>query len=401
MLERLISYFDKRITIDTQEKVLNDYMKKAQLELIRQAHPYTIRQLKNGRWQTYVKDPTKPTGRKEIKAATQEGIYEALSEYYVTSEKFSDVFCSWIEHMKTYGKTGGTLQRHEQRYKKYIEGSKLDAMPMRKINLLQLEAECNRIVSAYNLPYHEWQQVKTIILGVFKYAVKKGLLTENPMERVEINVRYRQVSKKASDSQVFQSEEYEALLNYLDAKYTETEDLAYLAIKFGFYTGLRVGELSAIQFGDISGRSLHVVREEIGDKTKVNGKWIEKRIVVNHTKTNTDRYVTLLPKALEIINKIKKGHNYSNESFVFTRNGERLTERQLAYVLEKYSAHYGTQMKSTHKIRKTYASRLYASGVPLEHIRKELGHQSLMTTEKYIFNPFTEAETYELMAQAV
>lgn len=60
-----------------------------------------------------------------------------------------------------------------------------------------------------------------------------------------------------------------------------------------------------------------------------------------------------------------------------------------------------TQMKSTHKIRQTYAKRLYASGVPLEHIRKELGHQNLTTTEKYIFNPFTEKETYELMAQAV
>ena len=375
-------------------------MKKAQLELIKQAHKYTVRQLKNGRWQTYVKDPTKPTGRKEIKAATEEGIYEALSKYYVTSEKFEEVFCLWIEHMREYGKTGGTLQRHEQRYKKYIEGSKLASMQVRNVNILKLEAECNRIVATYDLSYKEWQQVKTILNGVFKYAVKKGLLTENPMPKVEINVRYRQISKKESSSQVFQSEEYEALLNYLDAKYTETEDLAYLAIKFGFYTGLRVGELSAIQFGDISGRNLHIVREEIREKVKVNGKWKAKRIVVNHTKTNTDRYVTLLPKALEIINKIKENRNYNNESFIFTRNGARLTERQLAYVLEKYSAHYGTQMKSTHKIRKTYASRLYASGVPLEHIRKELGHQNLTTTEKYIFNPFTE-ETYELMAQAV
>lgn len=177
--------------------------------------------------------------------------------------------------------------------------------------------------------------------------------------------------------------------------------MAYLAIKFGFYTGLRVGELSAIQFGGVNGRNLHIVREEIREKVKVNGKWQAKRIVVNHTKNNMDRYVTLLPKALEIINKIKENRNYNNESFVFTRNNARLTERQLAYVLEKYSAHYGTQMKSTHKIRKAYASRLYASGVPLEHIRKELGHQNLTTTEKYIFNPFTEEETYELMAQAV
>lgn len=391
------------VPVDTQKKVLDNYMRKAQLELIKQAHPYAITPPKTegGRWQTYVKDTTKKSGRKEVKAPTEEAIYEALSVYYLIGDTFSEVYNSWLEYIRGYGKSGGTIQRHEQRYKKYFENSKIVSMSVRNINLLTLEAECNRIVTDFNLSYHEWQQAKAILLGTFKYAVKKGLIVENPMERIEIGVRFRQVSKKPSETQVYQTDEFNDLMAYLGAKYTETEDDSFLAIKLGLMTGVRVGELAALQFGDVEGKKLHIVREEVRRKTKVNGKWISACVVVPHTKTNTDRFVTLLPKALDVIKRLQEKHpDHKDTDFLFTRNGERLRERQLAYVLEKYSERKGKATKSTHKMRKTYASRLNASGVPLEHIRVELGHRYLTSTMDYIYNPLTNDETYDLMAQA-
>lgn len=391
------------IPAETLDKVLDDYMKKAQLELIKQAHPYAITPPKTegGRWQTYVKDTSKKSGRKEVKAPTEEAIYEVLGEYYLIGDTFSQVYHSWIEYIRSYGKAGGTIQRHEQRYKKYFENSKIVGMSVRNVNLLALEAECNRIVAEFNLSYHEWQQAKAILLGTFKYAIKKGLISENPMKRIEIGVRYRQVSKKPSETQVYQTDEYNDLVSYLEAKYTETEDDSFLAIMLGLMTGVRVGELAALQFDDVTGHKLHVLREEVRRKTKVDDKWISACVVVPHTKTNTDRFVTLLPKALDIIRRLEEKHpDHKSTDFLFTRNGERLRERQLAYVLEKYSERKGKATKSTHKMRKTYASRLNAKGVPLEHIRVELGHRYLTSTMDYIYNPLTEKETYKLMAQA-
>lgn len=391
------------VPVDTQKKVLDNYMRKAQLELVKQAHPYAITPPKTegGRWQTYVKDTTKKSGRKEIKAPTEEAIYEALSVYYLIGDTFSEVYDSWLEYIRGYGKSGGTIQRHEQRYKKYFENSKIVTMSVKNVNLLTLEAECNRIVTDFNLSYHEWQQAKAILLGTFKYAVKKGLIVENPMERIEIGVRFRQVSKKPSETQVYQTDEFNDLMAYLEAKYTETEDDSFLAIKLGLMTGVRVGELAALQFGDVVGKKLHIIREEVRKKTKVNGKWLSTCVVVPHTKTNTDRFVTLLPKALDVIKRLREKHpDHKDTDFLFTRNGDRLRERQLAYVLEKYSERKGKATKSTHKMRKTYASRLNASGVPLEHIRVELGHRYLTSTMDYIYNPLTNDETYDLMAQA-
>lgn len=391
------------IPIETAETVLNNYMKKAQLELIKKAHPYTITSPKKDgdRWQTYVKDFTQKSGRKQIKAPTEDALYEALSGYYLKGETFAELYCDWIDYLNSLHKVGGTIQRHEQRYKKYFASSKIASMSIRNVNILDLETECNHIVTDHNLSRKEWQQAKTILNGVFKYAVKAGMIKETPMDKVELGVKCRQVNKPESETQVYQTDEFNDLMEYLETKYTETEDDSFLAIQFGLYTGVRVGELVALRFDDIGNHRIHVISEEVQDKTKVNGKWEATCTVVPHTKSNRDRFVTLIPPALDIIERLmQKYPEHKSTDFLFVRDGERLRERQLAYVLEKYSERKSKPTKSTHKMRKTYASRLVACGVPIEHVRQELGHRYLSSTYDYIFNPFTKDETYKLMAQA-
>ena len=70
-------------------------------------------------------------------------------------------------------------------------------------------------------------------------------------------------------------------------------------------------------------------------------------------------------------------------------------------VLEKYAERQGVRTKSTHKMRKTYASLLSANGVPLDAIREQLGHSDLQTTLSYIYNPLTDAETADLISKAL
>lgn len=135
---------------------------------------------------------------------------------------------------------------------------------------------------------------------------------------------------------------------------------------------------------------LHIVREEIRDQ---NTNQYE---VVEHTKTNRDRFVVLVPKATGILQKMNHAGDY-----IFMRNGKRITAQQVAYVLEKYAERRGVSTKSTHKMRKTFASNLNAGGVPLDCIRELLGHSSLNTTLGYIYNPLPEKETYNLISNAL
>lgn len=365
-------------------------------EQISRIHPYAITPptSEDGRWQTTYKEANGK--RRSIKAPSKEALLDKLIPFYFSNPHadkmtFHALYEEWLEYKQTVTNSPNTIKRHEQHYRKYFESSVLHEKKLKQLDELLLEKECNRIVKGYNLSRKEWGNVKTILNGMFAYAVRKKYLTENPMENVKILVKFKQIVKKTGKTETYNSDELKSLNQYLDRMYAETLDTSFLAVKLNFLLGLRVGELVALKWEDYSDMNhLHIVREEVRNQ---NTNTYE---VVEHTKTNSDRFVVLVPKAINILQKVKRSSDY-----IFTRNGERLTSRQVAYVLEKYAERQGVAIKSTHKMRKTYASNLNASGVPLDCIRELLGHSNLNTTLGYIYNPLTEKETYNLIAKAL
>ena len=381
----------------TMGNVLEQIPMSKKIEQVRKIHPYSITPPTNSnrRWQTRYKNEN--SGKyKNLQAPTENELLEKLvvlyfSNVHIDKLTFANLFEEWLDYKKELAGSPNTITRHKQHFKKYFEPSKLHNMKLKQIDSLLLETECNRIVRDFNLARKEWTNVKTILLGMFEYAMRKKYLTVNPMNDVKILVKYRQVVRKTGKTQTYNTEELAELNRYLDAKFTETEDLAFLAVRINFYLGLRVGELVALKWSDWEDdTTLHIVREEVREQES------NTRYVADHTKTHLDRFVAVPPKAIELLNKIPKQGEY-----IFTRNGERLTSRQIAYVLEKYAERQGVQTKSTHKMRKTYASLLASNGVPLDAIRELLGHTELSTTLGYIYNPLPEKDTYELISKAL
>lgn len=373
-----------------------DMLMSSKRENVLKIHPYAITPpaTENGRWQTCYKD--EKGNRKNIKAQSKEKLLDKLIPIYFANSHidkltFYGLYEEWLEYKATVTNSPNTVKRHKQHYRKYFEPSCLHNMKVKKIDELILEQECNRIVKEYNLSRKEWCNIKTILNGMFSYSIRKRYLIDNPMDKVQIYVKYRQIVRKTGRTETYNTEELDELNGYLDKMYTETEDVAFLAVKINFLLGLRVGELVALKWEDCQDSShLHIVREEVRDQET------NKYEVVEHTKTNRDRFVILIPKAVSILEKIPKQGNY-----IFMRNGERITSRQIAYVLEKFAERQGMRTKSTHKMRKTYASNLNANGVPLDCIREMLGHSNLSTTLGYIYNPLTEKETYDLITKAL
>lgn len=373
-----------------------DIVMATQKEKVRKMHPYAITPptAKGGRWQTYYRDEKQ--NRKIIRAQSEESLLEKLVLVYFSKTHldkliFHELYQEWLEYKKTVTDSPNTIKRHEQHYHKYFEQSKLHTKKVSQIDELFLEAECNRIVKDFNLTRKEWGNIKTILNGMFEYAVRKKYLAENPVGKIKIQVKFKQVLKKTGKTQTYNSDELKQLNQYLDQMYSETKDPSFLAVKLNFLIGLRVGELASLKWADwCDDNHLHIVREETRNQTTNTYE------IVEHTKTNQDRFVMLVPKAVEILNKIERQGEY-----IFMRDSGRITSRQLAYVLEKYAERQGIPTKSTHKMRKTFASNLNAHGVPLDCIRELLGHADLSTTLGYLYNPLTEKETYNLIVEAL
>lgn len=372
-----------------------DTLMSTKREQIKKIHSYAITPPANGtgRWQTCYKGSNGK--RKNIKAHTEEELLDKLIPIYFSNSHidkmtFHELYEEWLEYKKSISNSPNTIKRHEQHYRKYFGLSCLHSQKLKKIDELVLEKECNRIIREFNLSRKEWTNVKTILNGMFEYAVRKKYLVDNQLNKIQILVKFKQVIKKTGKTETYNSDELKELIFYLDHMYSETHDTAFLAVKLNFLLGLRVGELVALKWEDYSENHLHIVREEVRNQITNHYE------VVEHTKTNRDRFVVLVAKATDILERLDHQGN-----FIFMRDGNRITSRQIAYVLEKYAERQGLSTKSTHKMRKTFASNLNASGVPLDCIRELLGHSNLNTTLGYIYNPLTEKETFDLISKAL
>ena len=364
-------------------------------ERIKKLHAYAITPANshNKYWTTYFKCENK--ARQLIRGKTEDELLDKLVKLYEENANldnltFNRLFDEWLEYKKAMTNSSNTIKRHRQHYAKYFEPSILHSMKLSAIDTFVLEMECNRIVKEFNLTRKAWVNAKTILNGMFDYAKRKKYITDNPLMDMKITVRYKQVVKKSGNTQTYDTDELETLNKYLDMKYEETNDSVYIAVRLNFFLGLRIGELAALKPEDIVGNQIHVVREEVRDQEA------NLTYVVEHTKTNRDRFVALVPQAKKLLQKLGM-----DGAYLFERNGERLRARQIEYVLEKYAQCQGIEPKRSHKIRKTYASRLNAFGVPIDAIREQLGHSELSTTLSYIYNPLTEDATYSMISDAL
>lgn len=323
---------------------VSDKIMLSRIEQIKKKHSYALTppSTAKGRWQTFYKGSDGI--RKNIKAQTEEELWKKLIPIYFDNENidnltFFGLYKEWLDYKKSIANSLNTIKRHEQHYRKYFESSVLHVTKIKKIDDLMLETECNRIVREFVLTQKEWSNIKTILIGVYELAIRKKYISVNPMEKVKILVKFKQVVRKTGKTETYNSDELKELNKYLDAMYVETNDTAYLAVKLNFMLGLRVGELVSVKWEDLTDLNhIHIVREEV--RNQVSNQYE----IVDHTKTNRDRFVVLIPKVINILQKLERTSEY-----IFARDRERITSRQIAYILEKYAERKGLETKSTHK----------------------------------------------------
>lgn len=211
------------------------------------------------------------------------------------------------------------------------------------------------------------------IRGFYRYLLREGEISLNPMEEVSIPKAEKRLPKFFSVDDVFRLMEAPK-----SDKKLVVRDRAILELLYS--SGLRVSELTGLNVADIDMKA---------EMIKVLGKG------------NKERMIPIGGKAIEAIKaymdakKIQKqttdnlsGRN-SNEGEVceavfLNYRGDRLTSRSVARIVEKYLRKAGVPGRgSPHTLRHSFATHLLDSGADLRGIQELLGHASLSTTQKY------------------
>lgn len=203
-----------------------------------------------------------------------------------------------------------------------------------------------------------------------KYLTAKGAIRVNPA---------RLVSSPKTESRLPDYITVDAATKLVEAPDAGADlgkrDGAILELLYG--AGLRVGELVALNLGDIS------LAEGL---VRVVGKGRKERIIPFGRRAAEAIEAYLRVRAnLTGSGKRRKLENAGPSEAVFLSfRGTRLTSRSVGNLVDRYVGHLSQRMKvHPHTLRHTFATHMLGAGADLRAIQELLGHESLSTTQKY------------------
>jgi tyrosine recombinase XerC len=149
-----------------------------------------------------------------------------------------------------------------------------------------------------------------------------------------------------------------------------------------YATGMRVGELCALELGDV---------ELDSDSVRVHGKGGKQRIVPfgEPARAALLEYLVegrrpMLPGGAVRRNTAARGASSATQALFFNRRAKPITPRDVRGMLQRYRSGPGVPSDtSPHTLRHSFATHLLEGGADLRSVQELLGHVALTTTQTY------------------
>ncbi len=212
------------------------------------------------------------------------------------------------------------------------------------------------------------------IKSFFKFLVLKGVVQSNPGE----NLASPHVDRAAP--QTITTSEADRLITQLASPSNSPEALRDQAMmNLMFATGLRVGEIVALNVSDVD-LGAGVVTIISG------GKAAKSRLVPINSQAAVSLVREYLAKERRAATAGEGGAALSGrdrEALFVNHRGQRLTRQGFWLILKRYAKLAGLGEVSPHTLRHTFAAQRLNSGADMRDLQRMLGHASISTTQVY------------------
>lgn len=208
------------------------------------------------------------------------------------------------------------------------------------------------------------------VRSFYRYLSRRGMVNGNPVDGMRTPKQPKLLPR------VLTKDDADALMTFpAGLTVWSLRDRALLETLYS--TGARVGELVALDIGDV---------RELEGLVRLQGKGRKERIV------------PIGEMALDAIRRYRlslplQSAGVPPRALFCNQRGGRLTSRSVARVVNRYSSRLAGGAVSPHALRHSFATHLLDEGADLRSIQEMLGHASLRTTQRY-----THVATDQLLA---
>ncbi|MBC1227213.1 tyrosine-type recombinase/integrase [Listeria booriae] len=312
---------------------------------------------------------------------------------YLKQEKimFSDFLDIWFDHYKTGNLKTSTINNRKTtalpHLRKYLGQKSINKITKQDYEFMLSE------LTRKGYSFHSIDTTNTVGKMVFRYAQEKQIIYHNYVQTIKTPskpkshtpIEINKIEEKYLDRQ--------ELLHLLDIVKTEGTLLEYATIMTLSYTGLRIGELLALQWTDINfeTHTLSVWKTLFRESNTITHYELTTPKTIKSTREVAidDSVLNTLSELLEIQQFIKKQClHYHDKNFIFAKLsgdycGYPEMRHRLGYKLRSFLQKAGISKNITlHRLRHTHISLLAQAGVDLTTIQERVGHESSETTTK-------------------
>ncbi len=324
-----------------------------------------------------------PTYR-EAKAKKTKALASLLSTPRVkttASVTFGELAGQWLSDVRITVKES-TFTRYHRVVTKYLIPQFQD-QSLKNIDPAYLAGITERLMcsggaSGRALSAKTVTDILSVLKSILKYAEENDYPTPN-WHRLKYPPRERGKAKS------FSPESRQAIAYAI----SRSEDPTCLGVCFAYYTGVRIGELCGLQWGDIDfGQHTVTIQRTVERIANLDPAAAAKtKIVITKPKTNASiRTIPLPDHLLHFIQRFRK----PAEVYLLTGTKKYTEPSQFYLRYQKFLKENHIPPHSFHTLRHTFATRCVENGFDVKTLSEILGHNSVTTTLSAYVHPSME-----------
>lgn len=369
-------------------------------KLLLSKHPYSIWKGNDGKWYTYL--PNVEKGRILKKRTSEKAIEDLVVEFYSIQSvcdskvhkknekmenRFDLNFEAWKNKQIAYGVSNNTVSRYEYDYKRFFSGTEFEKMDIRDITEEDITIFIISKIKELNLKEKAGKTLWGYISGVFRSARINKRIIDNPCQYVDTKVFFKFYNKESKpvDRRVLSNDEIDMLMMRIKSDHEEKPwYMPSYAVELSVYTGMRVGELAGLKWGNIfmDEKYITISKSEKYDR-------LTKEYYMSSTKTGKSRRFPISDEIMDLFHRIIKVQNEygSYEDFIFSTADGQVHGKTISDCMRNKCIQIGMeQTKGIHAIRRTVNSRMRCAGVSSTVAASLLGHTEEVNNSNYTYD---------------